>query len=66
MAETIKATTEVTFKCAECGAELDANDTGGRYDDTTTEISVMPCAVCLDAAKDKAFEDGAASVEKES
>lgn len=66
MAEKIKATTEVTFICADCGDELDTADRGGRYDETTTSVEVTPCRKCLKEASEEGYENGVKSAEEES
>lgn len=65
MAQAIKTTLEVRMVCAKCGTELETMDCGHEYDTATDKVLVTPCDVCLTAVKEKAYEDGAASVEKE-
>lgn len=58
-----EAKMEVSVKCSECGALLDADfaTSRSRYGNVETTIEVEPCEKCMEAARQEAREAAGAA-----
>ena len=59
-----KVAIDCDVRCAICGDRLSADFTEGSRD-TDALMDVEPCERCVDAARDKGYEEGRTEAERE-